>query len=79
MLIFGGASTANLQSTKSRIMSKQDKYTSKAVEEDDGLSNLTGKLSSDLRKNIRMLGSYEIMSPSWISMGDIFTRYYKAT
>ena len=60
-------------------MSKQDKYASKAVEEDDGLSNLTGKLSSDLRKNIRMLGSYEIMSPSWISMGDIFTRYYKAT
>jgi hypothetical protein len=53
-------------------MDKQEKYSSK--EKSDALDDLAAKLATDLRKNIRSLGTYPIMTAPWIAMADIFSR-----
>ena len=52
--------------------SKSDKYSSK--EDADELGNLANKLALDLRKHIRGLGSFPILSPHWIEMADVLGR-----
>ena len=49
-------------------MSKTDKYC--AREDIDELENLSDRLASDLRKNIRALGSHPIYSPAWCDMAE---------
>ena len=58
-------------------MAKQSKYSSK--DEVDSLATLANKLAVDLRYSIRSLGSFEIMSPQWLIMSDIFGRIATVT
>ena len=52
--------------------SKESKYSSK--EDVDELEHLAEKLAIDLRKNIKQLGSYPILSKEWLEMADTFGR-----
>ena len=53
---------------------KSDKYSSKSSKDNDvdELEVLTEKLSQDLRKHIRQLSNYPILSDGWIEMAEIF-------
>lgn len=51
---------------------KLDKYAKKG--ESDSIENLSDKLSLDLRKSIKGLGSFTILSDSWCEMSDVFGR-----
>jgi hypothetical protein len=51
---------------------KESKYSSK--EESDELEVLAERLAIDLRKNIKKLGSYPILSKEWLEMADTFGR-----
>jgi hypothetical protein len=42
---------------------KSDRYAKKG--ESDGIDALSDKLSLDLRKSIKSLGSYSVLSESW--------------
>ena len=57
---------------KSAAASKSDKYSSK--EEVDELGNLANKLALDLRKHIRSLGSFPVLSSPWVEMADVLGR-----
>lgn len=52
--------------------SKSDKYSSK--EETDELGTLAAKLALDLRKHIRELGSFTILSEEWLESAEVFGR-----
>jgi hypothetical protein len=51
---------------------KSDRYSSK--EEKDELGSLATRLALDLRKHIRSLGSFPILSDPWIEMADVLGR-----
>lgn len=51
---------------------KETKYSSK--EDVDELENLAEKLALDLRKNIKQLGSYPVLSKEWLDMAETFGR-----
>ena len=56
-------------------MSKSDRYTSsKGSNGADDLEDLSNRLTSDLRRNIRQLGSYPLFSRGWLSMAEICGR-----
>ena len=55
-------------------MSKSDRYTSNKGSGADDLEDLSNRLTSDLRKNIRQLASYPLFSRGWLSMADICGR-----
>jgi hypothetical protein len=51
---------------------KSDRYSSK--EDKDELGNLANRLALDLRKHIRSLGSFPILSDPWVEMADVLGR-----
>ena len=56
-------------------MSKSTRYeSSKGNNSADDLEDLSNRLSSDLRRNIRQLGSYPLFSRGWLSMAEICGR-----
>jgi hypothetical protein len=55
-------------------MSKSDRYTSTKSNGADDLEDLSNRLASDLRKNIRQLGSYPLFSRGWLTMAEICGR-----
>ena len=52
--------------------SKSEKYASK--DEADELGTLAARLATDLRKHIRSLGNFPILSPEWIESAEVFGR-----
>mmetsp|Transcript_24859 Transcript_24859/g.55841 ORF Transcript_24859/g.55841 Transcript_24859/m.55841 type:complete len:158 (+) Transcript_24859:131-604(+) len=53
-------------------MYKQERYTSKTeIDEFDGLAE---KLAADLRRNVRQLENYPILSDPWFEMAETFGR-----
>ena len=54
------------------MASKSVKYSAK--EETDDLGSLAGKLAADLRKHVRGLGSFPILSSQWLDMAEVFGR-----
>jgi hypothetical protein len=51
---------------------KSDRYSSK--EDKDELGNLANRLALDLRKHIRSLGSFPILSDPWVEMAVVLGR-----
>ena len=51
---------------------KAERYSKKA--ETDNIDALSEKLTLDLRKSIKSLGWYPVLSDSWCNMSDIFGR-----
>lgn len=53
-------------------MAKNTRYSAK--DEVDELENLSEKLTADLRKHIRSMGSFPILSDQWCEMADVLSR-----
>lgn len=54
------------------MAAKSAKYSAK--DDNDELGSLATKLATDLRKHIRGLGSFPILSSQWLEMAEIFGR-----
>lgn len=55
------------------MSSKSERYTTNKSDT-DSLYRLSEKLTQDLRKSIRLIGSCDILSPEWIEIAEIFER-----
>ena len=57
-------------------MEKASKYSKakKEKEETDDVEHLVARLAADLRVSIRRLDAYEVLSPQWLEMGEVFGR-----
>lgn len=53
---------------------KSSKYSSSKGDGGDGIENLSDKLAQDLRRHIRQIGNFPVLSPQWLDMAETFGR-----